>query len=148
MRDITDRLDAVGNVTKAATKVQTIARGRRDRRRATERAEQQVAAVRVQSVVRGRQSRSLVQDRRAQNAAAIRVQSVPRTFCDLRVAHLGWGVEAMRMTSGEPGKQFTLWFSAPVPDNRLRYPPVSLFFDLSRSWQHTRQVQEHLLDIP
>ena len=56
------------------------------------------------------------------------------------------GAEATWMTNWISGKFFTFWFSALDPEDRLRYPPVSLFFGMY-SWSQTRRgVQENLFD--
>ena len=56
------------------------------------------------------------------------------------------GVEAATMTNRKSGKIFTFSLIALDPDNRLRYPPVSLFFMMSLNLQMARLVQENLFD--
>ena len=51
------------------------------------------------------------------------------------------------MTNRQPGKNQTDCLIAPDPDNRLRYPPVSLFFDMCLTFGQGRGVWENLFDI-
>ena len=47
------------------------------------------------------------------------------------------GVEADPVTNGQSGKTFTFWSISLDLENRLRYPPVSLFFGMCW-WSWTR----------
>ena len=60
---------------------------------------------------------------------------------------LSRGVEAVKMANRQPGKNFTFCLIALDPDNRLRYPPVSLFFDMCWWLWLARGVWENLFDI-
>ena len=57
------------------------------------------------------------------------------------------GVEAVQVTNGKSGKIDTFSLIALDPDNRLRYPPVSLFFMMCLCLQIARLVQEKLFDM-
>ena len=57
------------------------------------------------------------------------------------------GVEAQQMTNGKPGKILTFPLFVQNPTDRLRYPPVSLFFMMCLCLQIPRLVQEKLFDI-
>ena len=58
------------------------------------------------------------------------------------------GVEAVKMANGKPGKNFTFCLIALDPENRLRYPPVSLFFGMWWWWFWlARGVWENLFGI-
>ena len=60
---------------------------------------------------------------------------------------LSRGVEAVKMANGKSGKKITFCFTALNPDNRLRYPLVSLFFDICWWFWLRRGVWETLFDI-
>ena len=51
------------------------------------------------------------------------------------------------MTNRKPGKIFTFSLIALDPDNRLRYPLVSLFFMMCLCLQIARLVQENLFHV-
>ena len=57
------------------------------------------------------------------------------------------GLEADPVTNRKSGKNFTFSLIALDPDNRLRYPLVSLFFMMCLCLQIARLVQENLFDI-
>ena len=57
------------------------------------------------------------------------------------------GVGAGKMTNRKSGKKFTFSLIPLDPDNRLRYPPVSLFFDMCLTFWLGRGVWENLFDI-
>ena len=57
------------------------------------------------------------------------------------------GLEADPVTNRKSGKNFTFSLIALDPDNRLRYPPVSLFFMMCWCSQTRRGVQENLFHI-
>ena len=50
------------------------------------------------------------------------------------------------MTNRKSGKNFTFSLIALDPDNRLRYPPVSLFFMMCSWWRMVPEFQENLFD--
>ena len=54
------------------------------------------------------------------------------------------GVEAMQVTNGKSGKIFTFSLFALDLTDRLRYPPVSLFFVMYRWWRFVVEFQENL----
>ena len=56
------------------------------------------------------------------------------------------GFEAVQVTNGKSGKNFTFSLIALDLDNRLRYPLVSLFFMMCLCLQIARLVQENLFD--
>ena len=51
------------------------------------------------------------------------------------------------MTNRKSGKNFTFSLIALNPDNRLRYPPVSLFFMMCLCWQMVLEFQENLFGV-
>ena len=57
------------------------------------------------------------------------------------------GVEAVKMTNRKSGKNFTFCLIAVAPDDRLRYPLVSLCFDLCWWLWLARGVWKKLFDI-
>ena len=57
------------------------------------------------------------------------------------------GVEAAKVTNRNSGKNFTFCFIALDPEDRLRYPLVSLFFDMCWCLWLARGVWENLFDI-
>jgi len=57
------------------------------------------------------------------------------------------GVEAVKMTNRKSGKNFTFCLIALDPGNRLRYPPVSLFFDMCWCFWLARGVWENLFHV-
>ena len=57
------------------------------------------------------------------------------------------GVEAASMTNGKSRKKITFPLIALDPEDRLRYPPVSLFFMMCLWSQTTWGVQENLFHI-
>ena len=57
---------------------------------------------------------------------------------------LARGVEAVKMANRKPGENFTFCLIALDPDNRLRYPLVSLFFDMCWWLWLARGVWENL----
>ena len=57
------------------------------------------------------------------------------------------GVEAVKVTNRKSGKKISFCLIALDPDNRLRYPPVSLFFDMCWWLWLARGVWENLFDI-
>ena len=60
---------------------------------------------------------------------------------------LSRGVEAVKMTNRKSGKNFTFCLIALDPQDRLRYPLVSLFFDMCWWLWLARGVWENLFDI-
>ena len=56
-----------------------------------------------------------------------------------------WGLEAVELTNRKSGKKFAFSLIALDPDNRLRYPPVSLFFMMCSWWRMVLEVQEKFL---
>ena len=54
------------------------------------------------------------------------------------------GVEAVQVTNRKSGKNFTFSLIALDPDNRLRYPPVSLFFVMCLWWRLAPEFEENL----
>ena len=56
-------------------------------------------------------------------------------------------LEADPVTNRKSGKIFTFSLIALDPDNRLRYPPVSLFFMMCWCWRLVLEFQENLFDI-
>ena len=60
---------------------------------------------------------------------------------------LGRGVEAGSATNRNSGKNSTFCFAALDPDNRFRFPPVSLFFDMCLWFWLGRGVLENLFSI-
>ena len=57
------------------------------------------------------------------------------------------GLEADPVTNRKSGEIFTFSLIALDPDNRFRYPPVSLFFMMCLCLQIARLVQENLFDM-
>ena len=57
------------------------------------------------------------------------------------------GVEAAKVTNRKPGKNLTLCITALDSKGRLRYPPVSLFFDMCLMSWLGRGVWENLVGI-
>ena len=61
-------------------------------------------------------------------------------------AILSRGVEAVKMTNRKSGKHLTFYLIALGPENRLRYPLVSLFFDMCWWLWLARGVRDNLFD--
>ena len=57
------------------------------------------------------------------------------------------GLEADPVTNRKSGKKITFSLIALDPDNRLRFPPVSLFFMMCSWWRMVLEVQENLFDM-
>ena len=57
------------------------------------------------------------------------------------------GLEAAKMTNRKSRKIVTFSLIALDPTNRLRYPPVSLFFMMCRCWRLVLDFQQKLFEV-